>query len=110
MSDAADARGYVTDASYTETFFRELSPAWLNYVAALNGVVTRPLDVPFRYLELGCGLGGSTIVNAGAFPQAEFIGCDVNAAHVAAACRHAAALDVGTVQFQETTFAALAAR
>ena len=108
MSEAADARGYVTDASYTETFFRELSPAWLNYVAALNGVVTRPLDVPFRYLELGCGLGGSTVVHAGAFPHAEFHGCDVNASHVAGARRHATALDVRNVHFYETTFAALA--
>jgi SAM-dependent methyltransferase len=110
MSDAAAARGYVTDARYTETFFRELSPVWLNYVAALNGVAIRPLDVPFRYLELGCGLGGSTVVHAGAFPHAEFHGCDVNAAHVAGARRHAGALDVRNVHFHETTFAALAGR
>lgn len=109
MSDG-DARGYVTDASYTQTFFRELSPAWLNYVAALNGVMTRPLDEPFRYLELGCGLGGSTVVNAGAFPHAEFHACDVNAGHIAGARRHADALDVRNVQFHETTFAAFAGR
>jgi trans-aconitate methyltransferase len=110
MSGTADARGYVTDASYAETFFRELSPAWLNYVAALNGALARPLDAPFRYLELGCGLGGSTVVTAGAFPHAEVHGCDVNPAHVAAARRHAAALDLQNVQFHETTFEALAER
>ena len=110
MSDVAGAHGYVTDASYAETFFRELSPTWLNYVAALNGAVARPLDTPFRYLELGCGFGGSTVVNAGAFPHAEFHGCDVNPAHVAGARRHAAALDLGNVHFHETTFAALAGR
>jgi hypothetical protein len=49
--------GYVTDTTYADTFFRELSPAWLNYVAALNGVSPRPLDASFRYLELGCGFG-----------------------------------------------------
>ena len=104
MNDVPGAHGYVTDASYAETFFRELSPAWLNYVAALNGVGVRPLDRPFRYLELGCGFGGSTVVHAGAFPRAEFHGCDVNAAHVAGARRHAAALGLDNVTFHETTF------
>ena len=108
MNEVAGAHGYVTDASYAETFFRELSPAWLNYVAALHGAVPRPLDQPFRYLELGCGFGGSTVVNAGAFPQAEFHGCDINPAHVAAARRHAVALGLDNVQFHETTFDALA--
>ena len=37
--------------------FRELSPAWLNYVAAINGCQPRPLDPGFTYMELGCGLG-----------------------------------------------------
>ena len=31
------SQGYVTEVLYTEHFFRELSPAWLNYVATING-------------------------------------------------------------------------
>ena len=60
-------QGYVTDTIYTDGFFRELSPSWLNYVAALKGCLPIPLDRPFTYLELGCGLGRSTTVLAGAF-------------------------------------------
>ena len=104
------AHGYVTDTSYTDQFFRELSPAWLNYVAMLNGVAPRPLDSAFTYLELGCGFGASTVVNAGAFPRAEFHGCDLIPAHVEGGCRHAAALGVTNVTFHEADFDHLLAR
>ena len=50
-SDAHTAAGYVTDVAYPETFFRELSPVWLKYVAALGDVPPRALDRPFNYLE-----------------------------------------------------------
>ncbi len=59
--------GYVTDTTYANTFFRELSPAWLNYVAALHGVAPRPIDATFSYLELGCGFGTSSVINAAAY-------------------------------------------
>ena len=104
------AHGYVTDTSYTDQFFRELSPAWLNYAAAVNGAATRPLDGAFVYLELGCGFGASTVVNAGAFPQGEFHGCDIIPAHVEGARRHAAALGVANVTFHEADFDQLLSR
>ena len=104
------ARGYVTDTSYTDQFFRELSPAWLNYTASLNGVAPRPLDGGFVYLELGCGFGTSTVVNAGAFPRGEFHGCDIIAAHIEGGRRHAAALGVANVVFHEADFDQLLAR
>ncbi len=47
--------GYVLDIPYPETFFRELSPAWLNYVAAVCGAPTRELERSFTYLELAGG-------------------------------------------------------
>src|SRR5688572_4210146 len=69
---------YVLDASYADTFFQELSPAWLNYARAINGVPQKPLDRPFTYLELGAGFGHSTVVNAAACPHGEFHACDLN--------------------------------
>lgn len=57
FSDALTDAGYVTDITYPETFFRELSPVWLNYVAALGQVPPPDLGRPFTYLELGCGRG-----------------------------------------------------
>lgn len=107
MSDWA--AGYVTDAIYTDGFYRELSPAWINYVAALKGCLPISLDRPFTFLELGCGLGRSTTVLAGAFPQGRFIGVDFNPAHVALARQHATDMQVGNAEFLEASFQDLAA-
>ena len=104
-----DALGYVTDASYPDRFHRELSPAWLNYVAALNGAAPRDLNQPFDYLELGCAFGHSTMTNAAAFARARFFGCDVNAQHIDGAQRLASALSIGNVQFNRASFQELAA-
>jgi SAM-dependent methyltransferase len=99
--------GYVTDLAYAESFFRELSPAWLSYVAALSGVAVRDLATPFTYLELGCGHGQTALINAAAFPHASFHACDLNPAHIAAARRTAAAFAIDNIQFHEVDFAAL---
>ncbi len=104
MSQTAWSQGYVTDTHYTDSFFRELSPAWLNYVAALNGIAPRALDRPFSYLELGCGFGSSTIANAGAFPQGEFHACDFNPAHIEGGKRHADAIGISNLLFHEASF------
>jgi SAM-dependent methyltransferase len=104
MSNPGWSNGYVTDTSYADRFFRELSPAWLNYVAALGGVSPRRLDETFTYLELGCGFGSSTIVNASAFPRGEFHACDFNPAHIEGGRRHAAAFDISNIQFHECSF------
>jgi SAM-dependent methyltransferase len=96
--------GYVLDASYPDTFFQELSPAWLNYACAVNGVPARPLDRAFTYLELGAGLGHSTVVNAAAFPRGEFHACDFNPFHVASGRAYAEALGLRNIQFHEASF------
>jgi SAM-dependent methyltransferase len=102
--------GYVTDTTYADTFFRELSPAWLNYVAALNGVPPRPLDAPFRYLELGCGFGTSSVINAAVFPQASFDACDFNIEHVGGGRAFAAHLGVDNIRFHAMPFQQLPVR
>jgi SAM-dependent methyltransferase len=101
--------GYVTDSPYADTWFRELSPAWLNYVVALNGARPQPLDGPFRYLELGCGFGTSCVLNAAAFPRGWFDACDFNPAHVQAGRSYAARLELGNIGFHETPFQELLA-
>ncbi|HTM04514.1 MAG TPA: methyltransferase regulatory domain-containing protein [Vicinamibacterales bacterium] len=102
--------GYVTDTPYPDTFFRELSPAWLNYVAAVNGLAPRAIDDAFTYLELGCGFGTSTVINAAAFPQASFHACDFNPTHVDGGRRYAAVLGVDNVTFHDAPFDRLARR
>ena len=103
------SNGYVLDTSYTDRFFRELSPVWLNYVAALNGFPPRPLDRPFTYLELGCGYGHSAMVHAGAFPDAAFHACDVNPGFIDEARRRAAELEIGNIAFHQNSFEELLA-
>lgn len=97
-------QGYVLDSSYPDTFFQELSPAWLSYVSAMHGVRSKPLDSAFTYLELGAGLAHSTVVNAGAFPRGEFHACDFNPEHVEGGRRYASALGVQNFQFHEASF------
>ena len=98
---------YVLDASYADTFFQELSPAWLNYARAVNGLPSRGLDRPFTYLELGAGFGHSAVVNAAAFPQGEFHACDFNPEHVRGGRDYASSLGVTNIQFHEASFAQL---
>ncbi|TDQ81312.1 methyltransferase family protein [Dongia mobilis] len=103
------SQGYVTDTLYTDNIFREQAPSWINYVAALNGCVPRPLDRPFSYLELGCGMGHSITIFAAANPEARFVGVDFNPAHIDHAQRRARALGLSNLTFVEASFEDLAA-
>jgi hypothetical protein len=98
------SQGYVLDSSYPDTFFQELSPAWLSYVSAMSGVPAKPLDSAFTYLELGAGFAHSTIVNAGAFPRGEFHACDFNPEHIEGGRRYASALGLPNIEFHEASF------
>lgn len=104
------SQGYVTEVLYTEHFFRELSPAWLNYVATINGCHPRPLTDGFTYLELGCGLGHSVGLLAGAYPQGRFYGVDFNPAHIDSARRFVGAAGIDNVEFIERGFNDLTAQ
>ncbi len=92
------------DTGYTDNFFRELSPVWLNYVAAVNGHAPRDLSRPFTYLELGCGFGSSALVNAAAFPLVELHACDLNPAHIEQGRRYAAELGTSNIEFHQASF------
>ena len=51
MNAAAEwSQGYVTDVSYTNSYFRELSPVWLNHVAAMHGARPRPIGAACQCL------------------------------------------------------------
>jgi SAM-dependent methyltransferase len=105
MSDWA--QGYVTDVGYTHSFFRELAPSWLNYVAVINGCRPRSLEKGFTHIDLGCGFGQSTLLLGAANPQGEFYAVDFNPLHIATARQQAARLGVSNVQFIERDFADL---
>jgi SAM-dependent methyltransferase len=105
MNAAAEwSQGYVTDVSYTNSYFRELSPVWLNHVAATQGARPRPLADGFTHIDLGCGLGQSSVVLAGCFPQGKFYGVDFNPAHIDTAQHAAAQLGLTNITFLERAF------
>lgn len=103
------SQGYVTDTLYTDNVFREQGPVWINYVAALKGCLPRPLDEPFSYLELGCGLGHSISIFAAAFPEGRFVGVDFNPAQIDYAQRRARELGLANLSFVEASFQDIAA-
>jgi SAM-dependent methyltransferase len=98
------SQGYVTDVSYTNSFFRELSPVWLNHVAIVGGTHPRALDGGFTHIDLGCGLGQSVNVLAGCFPRGQFYGVDFNPAHIHVATHNAALLGLDNARFVERSF------
>ncbi|MCZ6616556.1 MAG: class I SAM-dependent methyltransferase [Gammaproteobacteria bacterium] len=110
MPDDHPPRGYIKDASYPTTYFRELSPVWLNYVAALGGAVPRKLDQNFSYLELGSGTAFSSVIHAACFPAGEFHACDFNPENIATGERYAHELSIRNVLFHPVSFLELLER
>jgi SAM-dependent methyltransferase len=74
--------GYVTELDYIPGFYRHMAPTELSFCAAINDAAPPDPTKPYRYLELGCGLGRVFTTLAASNPQSEFIGVDLNAAHI----------------------------
>ena len=51
--------GYTSRETYTAHFHSEMAPNWLDFAALVKGHTPprRREGAPFRYLELGCGMG-----------------------------------------------------
>lgn len=98
--------GYVEGIDYIRAFYRELSPALLNFALLLRG--WRPpvhAQDGFTYAELGCGHGLTSAVLAAAHPAARFEAMDFNPGHIAGANRLAAEGGLGNAAFLEESFA-----
>src|SRR6185312_11204182 len=69
----------------------------------------RPPDLasPFRYADVGCGNGFTTIIIAATCPQADVWGFDFNPAHIEFASKLAAQARLANAHFVETSFADL---
>ena len=104
MSDWSS--GYNVEAGYTFGYYRELSPAWLNYAATIEGYATP--SGQWRYLELGCGYGFGLILLASTYPEHDFVGVDFNPEHIAHARRLVASAGLTNVTFEEADFLDLA--
>lgn len=103
------AAGYVTDVVYVPGFYPQMAPTAMRYVAMLNGVRPPRTSEPFRFLELGCGLGRCLTTLAAACPQGEFVGVDLNPDHTAAVARDIAAGQLGNARVITADFGHLPA-
>ena len=79
--------GYVTELTYTQGYYRELSPLAMRFALHCAGYKAPPAQ-GFTYCELGFGQGISLNIHAAAHPDSAFWGNDFNPAHA----RHANAL------------------
>lgn len=104
MSDWSS--GYNVDLGYTYGAYRELAPAWLDYVATARGVAAP--TAAWRYLELGCGQGVGLVLLAALNPEHDFLGIDFNPLHIAHARGLADAAGLTNVRFEEADFVELA--
>jgi predicted O-methyltransferase YrrM len=82
--------GYVNDIAYTHGFYREQTPALLNFGMTLAGLDHPVLDRPFTYCELGSGQGVTSNILAAANPNGQFWATDFNPSHAAGAAQLAA--------------------
>lgn len=102
--------GYVTDISYVPGYYVQQSPAWTVLAARLMGVardMPTP-DDPVHVLELGCGLGFTTLILAASNPSWRVTGIDFNPAHIAMARALARQAGIGNAHFIEADFASFA--
>ncbi|KAF0652412.1 SAM-dependent methyltransferase [Cyanobium sp. Copco_Reservoir_LC18] len=102
--------GYYSHSTYTSAFFRELAPSWLDFAALIKGHCPPRGEEgqPFRYLELGCGMGFGLCVLAALHPEGTFVGIDFNPSHISHAEGLSRRLALTNVRFLEADFLALA--
>lgn len=100
--------GYISDLEYTAGFYREQSPAHLNFVCVLNGFEPIPIDRPYTYFELGFGRGLTVNVQAATNPLGQFYATDFNPAHVSGARQLADSAGLTNLTLLENSFGDLA--
>jgi SAM-dependent methyltransferase len=101
--------GYVVSVGYSANFFPTMAPVWLDFCMRAQGSVPARSGPSFRYLDLGCGPGFHLCLLAVANPDAEFVGIDFHAEHIASGQDLAAAAGIANVTFVQGDFLDLAA-
>ena len=105
------SHGYTSRETYTAHFHSEMAPNWLDFAALVKGHTPprRREGAPFRYLELGCGMGFGLCLLAALYPEGRFLGIDFNPDHIAHARQLAETLGLENLRFQEADFVDLRA-
>lgn len=100
------ANGYVADQEYTSEYHHLYTPAYLDYIALLNGIAPpeRPAGA-FRFCDLGCGFGMTALTLAASNPSAAIHGIDFMAEHIDVSRKLATDAGLANAQFHCTSFA-----
>ena len=98
--------GYHSQIPYTAHFHSEMAPNWLDFAALVKGHAPprRREGAPFRYLELGCGMGFGLCLLAALYPEGRFLGIDFQPDHIAHARLLTESLGLENLRFQEADF------
>lgn len=73
---------YTQDVEFNSGFGSLQTPVHLYTAAILCGYNKVDVTESFRYLDLACGNGHTLTLLADAYPQAEFVGIDINPVHI----------------------------
>jgi SAM-dependent methyltransferase len=99
--------GYASEIEYIPGFYKDQSPAHLDLVCLICGIVPPDRGEDFVYCELGCGVGVTILLLAAANPSARFVGIDFNPAHIARGRVLAKEAGLTNVELIEASFADL---
>jgi SAM-dependent methyltransferase len=101
---------YVADVPYTRRFFKELTPAWLDFTALICGFAPPQSSAAIQWCELGCGQGASAALLAATHPDAHVTAIDMMAEQVAYGERLCRDAGIGNATFLALDFAAACER
>ena len=108
-SPFAQSADYSVDLVYPSSFILGQTPLQMQWAAVAAGATAGPLTRPFNYCDLGCGDGSTLCLLAACYPEAFFVGVDVNPTHIELARNRAARARIGNVRFVLASFGGLEA-
>ncbi len=108
-SPFAQSAEYSVDLIYPSSFVLGQTPLQMQWVAVAAGATAGPLTRTFNYCDLGCGDGSTLCLLAACYPEAYFVGVDVNPAHIELARDRAARARIGNIRFVQASFDSLEA-
>jgi len=100
---------YSVDLVYPSPFIFGQTPLQMQWAAVAAGATAGPLTRSFDYCDLGCGDGSALCLLAACYPQASFVGIDINAVHIDLGRERAERAGLGNIRFLRASFADLAA-
>lgn len=98
------AEGHAADTGYTHDFYRELTPTLQRFALLLRGIEAGGNAQQFKYCELGCGHGFSSLLLAAAHPDSEFHANDILPGHIGYARKLAREAGIANAHFYDDSF------